>query len=103
MAFEYPGIRSRLPWILGAQKLWITSAELVSNTTGTPTGTWISFAVVTVKSACGFGYCTSHHHWCPTTLMLTGFFDTSEFMFLPMTTEYPRIENRMITLRTVAA
>ena len=45
MRFTCPGIRSRLPPRLGAQKLWMTSAVEISRTTGRPTGTCSSFAV----------------------------------------------------------
>src|SRR3954463_1714698 len=45
----------------------MTSVERSSITTGRPTGTWISLAVVTQLLGTESGYCTSHHHWCPVT------------------------------------
>src|SRR5205823_11222600 len=68
-----PGTRSFLPWIFGTQKLWITSLDCSSNFTGFPTGTWISFAVVTISLGCGSSYSTSHHHWCPVILIESAF------------------------------
>ena len=50
MRFTWPGIRSRFPPRAGAQKLWITSAVVISRTTGLPTGTCISFAATTPRS-----------------------------------------------------
>jgi hypothetical protein len=44
-----PGRRSFFPWKLGAQKLWITSADESWRRTGRPTGMWISLAVTTVS------------------------------------------------------
>ncbi len=41
-----PGITSRFPPSLGAQKLWMTSAEVMTRVTGRPTGMCISLAVV---------------------------------------------------------
>src|SRR3954447_14915295 len=45
----------------------MTSVERSSTTTGRPTGTWISLAVVTQLLGTESGYCTSHHHWWPVT------------------------------------
>ena len=42
----WPGIRSVLPASAGTQKEWITSARGSSRRTGSPTGMWISLAVV---------------------------------------------------------
>ena len=60
--FSRPGIRSRLPLRLGGQKLWMTSVETSSTTTGRPTGMWISLAVVTQCCGSESRYWTSHHH-----------------------------------------
>src|SRR6185312_7281148 len=61
-ALVYPGMRSLLPFRLGAQKLWITSSDCSRSWMGTPTGTWISLAVVTSFVGSGLVYRTSHHH-----------------------------------------
>ena len=52
--FVWPGSRSCFPASPGTQKLWITpdptepdGPEVSETYTGRPTGTWISFAVVT--------------------------------------------------------
>src|SRR4051812_35150915 len=66
-----PGTRSFLPARLGTQNEWITSAELSTNSTGCPTGTWISFAVVKRAFGDGSEYVTSHHHWCPVISMVS--------------------------------
>ena len=53
MWFSRPGIRSCLPIRLGTQKEWITSADSSLISTGSPTGMWISFAVVKLRLASG--------------------------------------------------
>src|SRR2546426_8599407 len=67
MWLTWPGIASRLPPNAGAQKEWLTSAEVNACCTGCPTGTCISLAVTSPRSGCLY----SHHHWCPITSTLS--------------------------------
>ncbi len=66
-----PGIRSRLPVRFGTQKLWMTSRDIVLSTTGTPTGMCSSFGVLTRSDGLTSWYWNSHHHWWPTTSIVT--------------------------------
>ncbi len=61
------GKTSRLPANCGSQKLWMTSYAPILSETVRPTGTCNSLAVVRLYS----GYRNSHHHWWPTTSMVS--------------------------------
>ena len=46
-----PGIRSFVPLRFGTQRLWITSSDFKVKTTGRPTGTCSSLAVLKVSDS----------------------------------------------------
>src|SRR5919197_5856105 len=47
----------------------MTSCDVSSSSTGCPTGRCSSLAVVTIWLGTEASYSTSHHHWCPVTLI----------------------------------
>ena len=69
--FCRPGMRSSLPARLGTQKEWMTSEDSSLISTGSPTGIWISFAVVKVRAGASSSYSICHHHWCPVTFRVS--------------------------------
>jgi len=53
------------------QNEWITSEDSSLISTGTPTGMWISFAVVKRRAGVSSSYSICHHHWRPVTFRVT--------------------------------
>src|SRR5713226_2378153 len=68
MRLTRPGFASILPYRSGTQKLWITSAEVTSNTSGVPTGMCRSLLLTPELP-----YANSHWNCRPVTLMCSVF------------------------------